>query len=95
MKRPGKKKVDDFRKCIIGISGCKCNMKAVVYNACCDDWEKFLPSEDEIGFLMFMAMTKFKYEEAKEYWTGKHIQMATKTLSSVLAKVLAKRLGVK
>lgn len=46
--KPKLMKIDDFKKCITGASGCKCNIKPTVWNNCCRMWEKHLPDSEEI-----------------------------------------------
>ena len=52
--------------------------------------ESRLLSEEEIGLLLFMTWNKYTYKEAKEYWTGRHIRMTTKTVSAKLALAIHK-----
>ena len=49
-------------------------------------------SVENLGFLLFMIWNKYSYKVAKEYWTGKHIKMTTKTVSVRLATELSKKL---
>ena len=50
MKRPRRKKLD---KRSIGWTPWLLNIKAEAYNQSCDEWEKFLPSREEIESMLW------------------------------------------
>ena len=66
--------------------------RVIGYNQCWDDREKwlkeFLPSEDEIGFLLFKTWNRYDDEVARELWTAKHEKMTTKAVSTRLAQAI-------
>ena len=70
--KPKKKKVDMTK---VGISDAH-------YNEAIDDYEKFLPSEEEIAKLMWEQNQKFPR------------MILTMTEALVLAKAISKRIGV-
>ena len=57
------------------------------YNQACDEWEKFLPSEEEIGDVVTKWF--FKDQEKDYTETGKHIFKAS---LNDLAKAISERL---
>ena len=52
-----------------------------------------LPSVDEMGFIIFKTFHNYSDEQARENWTGKHIQDPIKALASLSAKEIVKRIG--